>query len=108
MKDELESQRCARLLKAMADPERLRIVQCLRAGEKNVSDLAAELGVEVVNLSHHLGVLRHAGIVVDQRQGRFIFYRLHPTVFEQRSASASADYLEFGCCRLEIPKHPSH
>lgn len=104
MKDELESQRCARLLKAMADPERLRIVQCLRDGEKNVSEMAAELGVEVVNLSHHLGVLRNAGIVVDKRQGRYILYRLHPAVFEQPSAADAADYLQFGCCRLEIPK----
>jgi ArsR family transcriptional regulator len=103
VKDDLESERCARLLKAMADPERLRIVQCLRDGEKNVSEMAAELEVEVVNLSHHLGVLRNAGIVVDQRQGRYIIYRLHPEVFEQASTSA-ADYLQFGCCRLEIPK----
>lgn len=107
MKDELESERCARLLKAMADPERLRIVQCLRDGSKNVGEIAAELKVEVVNLSHHLGVLRHAGIVQDQRQGRFIIYSLHPDIYQPRSPAARADVLQFGCCQLEIPKRQS-
>ena len=38
-------------------------------------------GAEVVNVSHHLGVLRHAGVVLDEKQGRFVVYRLHPDVF---------------------------
>ncbi len=65
MNDKLESDRCARLLRAMADPERLKIVQCLRDGPKNVSEIAELLGEEVVNVSHHLGVLRNAGIALD-------------------------------------------
>src|SRR5688572_28568050 len=83
MKDNLESQRCARLLRAVADPERLRIIQCLRAGPRSVGEVAAELGVEVVNVSHHLGVLRQAGLVQDEKQGRFVIYSLHPDVFQE-------------------------
>lgn len=103
MEDALESDRCARLLRAMGDRERLKIVQCLREGPKNVGEIANQLGVEVVNVSHHLGVLRQAGLVLDQRQGRFIVYRLHPDVFH-RSSKGQKEHLDFGCCRLEIPK----
>jgi DNA-binding transcriptional ArsR family regulator len=103
MADDLEPDRCARLLKAMADPERLKIVQCLRAGPKNVGDIASELDEEVVNVSHHLGVLRNAGIVLDERHGRFIVYRLHPDVFQTGPRAGQTDHLDFGCCRLEIP-----
>ena len=81
MKDALQPDRCARMLRALADPERLRIITCLREGPRNVSELAALLHAEVVNVSHHLGVLRHAGVVCDEKQGRFVVYRLHPDVF---------------------------
>ena len=104
MKDTLESERCARLLKAMADPDRLKIVQCLREGPKNVSELAAELNAEIVNVSHHLGVLRNAGLVQDERHGRFIVYQLHPDIFQPHGKSQTSEHLNFGCCRLEIPK----
>jgi ArsR family transcriptional regulator len=98
MADSLQPERCARLLKALADPERLRIVGCLRQGPRNVSEIAATLGAEIVNVSHHLGVLRNAGLVLDEKQGRFVVYRLHPEIFQ------SGGHLDLGCCRLEIPK----
>jgi DNA-binding transcriptional ArsR family regulator len=99
MSEPLEPQRCARMLKALADPERLRLVQALRAGPRNVSELAALLGkTEIVNVSHHLSVLRHAGLVLDERQGRYVVYRLHPDVFRP-----DAEHLDLGCCRLEMP-----
>jgi DNA-binding transcriptional ArsR family regulator len=104
MNDPLESDRCARLLRAVAEPERLRIVHCLRAGPKNVSELAANLQAEIVNISHHLGVLRNAGLVQDEKQGRFVVYRLHPDVFQPTKSSRDEEYLNFGCCRIEIPK----
>lgn len=87
------------MLRALADPERLRIVSCLRGGPRNVTELAGLLGAEVVNVSHHLGVLRHAGLVLDEKQGRFVVYRLHPDVFQPESD----EHLDLGCCRLEIP-----
>ena len=101
MQDLLQSEHCARLLRAVADPERLRIIQCLRAGPQYVSGLAAALRAEVVNVSHHLGVLRQAGLVQDEKQGRFVLYRLHPDVFQPADAT---DYLNLGCCRIEIPR----
>jgi DNA-binding transcriptional ArsR family regulator len=100
----LEPKRCAAALRALADPDRLRIVTCLRGGPSNVSDLAQALQIELVNLSHHLGVLRHAGIVQTEKQGRFVIYSLPPNFFTPTPRSSAADFLNLGCCRLEIPK----
>ncbi|HZT78753.1 MAG TPA: hypothetical protein VFA26_00905 [Gemmataceae bacterium] len=49
-------------------------------------------------------MLRNAGVVECEKQGRFAVYRLCPEVFRPTAASQSADYLDLGCCRLEIPK----
>jgi hypothetical protein len=40
----------------------------------------------------------------DEKQGRFVLYRLHPDVFQATKTSRTEDYLNFGCCRIEIPK----
>jgi DNA-binding transcriptional ArsR family regulator len=104
MTEPLQPDLCARALRALADPERLRIIHCLRAGERNVSELAALLDAELVNVSHHLGVLRHAGLVKDEKQGRFVVYRLHPNVFHGSDIGEPTEHLDFGCCRLELPK----
>ncbi len=102
MTDSLQPDLCARMLKALADPDRLRIVRCLRDGAKNVSEIATALNAPIVNVSHHLGVLRQAGLVQDEKQGRFVVYRLHPDVFHPEGGRS--EHLDLGCCRLEIPK----
>ena len=103
-KDLLQSDLCADRLKALSEPLRLRIVDALRNGPKNVSDLAALLKVEVVTLSHHLGILRNARLLEKKRQGRFIVYRLADDVFQRESPAKTNEHLDLGCCRLEIPK----
>jgi ArsR family transcriptional regulator len=105
MKDALSSKECAERLKALADPDRLRIVQVLRGGPKNVSEITAELSAEIANVSHHLQILKREGIVETEKRGRFVVYRLHPDVFEQ--ARSTGDCLDLGCCRLELPKERS-
>jgi ArsR family transcriptional regulator len=99
MPESLQPDRCARMLRALAEPERLRIVNCLRDGPRNVTELAGLLHAEIVNVSHHLGVLRHAGLVVDEKRGRYVIYRLHPDVFRP----SADERLDLGCCRLEMP-----
>ena len=102
MKDPLSSKECAERLKALADEDRLRIVQLLRSGPQNVSDISAELKEDLANVSHHLQVLKRERIVETEKQGRFVVYRLHPDVF---AATRSAnDCLDLGCCKLELPK----
>jgi len=104
MKDPLQPQHCARLLRALADPDRLRIIRLLRDGPKPVKDVAALLDAQVVNVSHHLGVLRNAGLVHDEKQGRFVLYHLSPEVFQPAEPGGTTEHLNLGCCRLEIPK----
>jgi ArsR family transcriptional regulator, nickel/cobalt-responsive transcriptional repressor len=100
----IQPKRCANMLKAVADPERLRIIQHLRGGPKNVSELAVLLKVELFSVSHHLGVLRQAGLVCDEKQGRFVVYRLNPRLFHPTDDSDAPDSFDFGCCRLELPE----
>jgi ArsR family transcriptional regulator len=101
----LQPDRCARALRALADPERLRIVHSLRDGPRNVSELAALLGEEIVKVSHHLGVLRAAGLVHHEKQGRFVVYSLNPKVFQPCGTASDAEHLDLGCCRLELPRN---
>jgi len=100
--DRLQSKMCAEKLKALGEPVRVRIVDLLRDGEKTVSEIAANLEEEVVNISHHLGILYHAGLVEKDKRGRFMVYRLHPDVSAE--SRGGKQHLDFGCCRLEVPK----
>jgi DNA-binding transcriptional ArsR family regulator len=100
MKQKITASGCADRLKAMADPDRLRIVTALRTGPKAVGELAESLPMELANVSHHLGVLRVSQIVLVEKQGRQRVYRLNPEV----SPDPALPTLEFGCCRLELDK----
>jgi ArsR family transcriptional regulator len=102
MRDRLQSKRCARALKAIADPERLKIIQCLQGGARNVSEIAALLSAELANVSHHLRVLDTAGLVCSTKQGKFVVYELHPDVFRPHRSAEQADVIDLGCCRLEL------
>jgi len=103
MKEPEEFQWCAERLKALADPERLRIVATLLSGPKHVGVLAEELNDSVVKVSHHLGVLRHSGIVLATKQGRFVEYSLHPDVHFDRRDTKLESFIDLGCCRLALP-----
>ncbi|MFQ5699651.1 MAG: ArsR/SmtB family transcription factor [Myxococcota bacterium] len=71
----------ARRFRALADPNRLRILNALMQGEHSVGDLAALAGLEQPSVSRHLAVLRQAGIVSRRAQGNRGFYRIEdPTV----------------------------
>ena len=103
MKEEAEFHWCAERLKALADPARLRLITSLLAGSKTVGVLSEELRLELVRVSHHLGILRNCGIVVAKKQGRYVAYTLHPDVFVVENRSDTEHYLDLGCCRLEMP-----
>jgi DNA-binding transcriptional ArsR family regulator len=103
MKDPLQPQHCAEKLSALAAPERLRIVRFLRDGPRNVSEIAQMLQTPPVNVSHHLNVLLHAGLLRRRKQGRFVLYSLAPGVLRTEGEGGVADHLDLGCCRLELP-----
>ena len=66
----------ADLLAVLAHPHRVRIVEELRNGEKDVNSLQTALGVSHSRTSQHLSVLRAQRVVVERREGRYVFYRL--------------------------------
>lgn len=104
-KDPLDPSRCAKLLSALAAPERLKIVRFLADGPQNVTAIAEMLRLKnVVNVSHHLSVLKNANLIRGKKNGRFVLYSLRPGVLEDAvEAGIPKDALNLGCCRIEMP-----
>jgi ArsR family transcriptional regulator len=66
----------SKVLKALAHPSRLYIVEELEKGERCVCDFAEEIGVDISTISKHLSVLKQAGIIIDDKRGSQVFYKL--------------------------------
>jgi DNA-binding transcriptional ArsR family regulator len=66
----------ARVLKALAHPTRLYIVDVLSGGERCVGELTEMIGADMSTVSKHLSVLRSAGIVCDDKRGAEVYYTL--------------------------------
>ena len=66
----------ARIGKAVSSPKRLELLDLLSQTERTVEAIANEAGISIANASQHLQVLRSAGLVVAQKQGIFVTYRL--------------------------------
>ncbi|HEX5142603.1 MAG TPA: metalloregulator ArsR/SmtB family transcription factor [Mycobacterium sp.] len=79
----------ARLFKAMGDPVRLRLLSLIAShagGEACVCDLSGVFELTGPTISHHLKVLREAGLISGERRGTWIYYRVHPEALRQLSA----------------------
>jgi DNA-binding transcriptional ArsR family regulator len=73
----------AEFFKALAHPIRIRIVDCLRGGEKGVSELSEMLHLEPANVSQQLAVLRFRNIVMGRKSGSSVFYSVSdPALFK--------------------------
>jgi ArsR family transcriptional regulator, arsenate/arsenite/antimonite-responsive transcriptional repressor len=70
----------SRFFKALGDEMRLRIVALLSHGELCVCHIEEALGLSQSNVSHHLSVLRNAGIVEPHRNGKWVYYRVSTQV----------------------------
>lgn len=66
----------SQIIKALAHPSRLMMVDALAEGEKCVCELQAIVGSDMSTVSKHLAVLRNAGIVQDRKAGLQVYYRL--------------------------------
>lgn len=66
----------ADLFRVMSAPMRLKIINCLCDGEKNVSYLLSQVNTTQPNMSQHLSTLYQAGILGKRREGVQIFYRI--------------------------------
>ncbi len=103
MTEPKEAEQCANLLQAIGEKNRIRIIECLWDGSKNVSELAKLLNIEIVNVSHHLGVLKSARLVQHEKKGRYVVYTLAPEYFSPADATARS-LLNLGWCQLFIPR----
>ena len=108
MKQIPEFERCAVLLGALAEPIRLRIVNCLFGGPKNVTDICSLLDEEIVNVSHHLKVLKNAKVLTSKKQGRFVVYQIHPDFLAADKESRERKQIDFGCCQVNLSAHAKH
>jgi ArsR family transcriptional regulator, arsenate/arsenite/antimonite-responsive transcriptional repressor len=77
--DARQAEAVARVFKALADPARVRLLSLIGSragGEACVCELAEEFDVSNPTLSHHLKVLREAGLVTAERRASWVFYRV--------------------------------
>ncbi|MEK6228287.1 MAG: metalloregulator ArsR/SmtB family transcription factor [Actinomycetota bacterium] len=87
-----EAERMASIAKALADPVRLQLVDVLRkhAGKVCVCELVPLFDLSQPTVSHHLKVLRQAGIVDSERQGLWAYYFVKPDALEELSGWLSS------------------
>ncbi|HEY4459866.1 MAG TPA: metalloregulator ArsR/SmtB family transcription factor [Pseudonocardiaceae bacterium] len=79
----------ARVFKALGDPVRLRLLSLIAShagGEACVCDLTDAFDLTGPTISHHLKVLREAGIIDGERRGTWVYYRVQPTVLQALSS----------------------
>src|ERR1700733_10072707 len=84
-----EAAQMAVLFKALADPVRLRLVSLIAShegGEACVCDLTGAFDLTAPTISHHLKVLREAGLIGSQRRGTWVYYWINPEVLGRLSA----------------------
>ena len=66
----------AKMFRGFADSTRLAILECLRDGEKTVSEIVEEIKQTQSNVSNHLSCLLGCGLIKNKREGKNIFYRI--------------------------------
>ncbi len=79
----------AQVFKALGDPVRLRLISLIGAhqgGQVCVCDLTAAFELTQPTISHHLKVLREAGLIGSERRGTWVYYRLVPAALERMAA----------------------
>lgn len=87
--DAAEADELAPLFKAIADPVRLRLlslIACHEGGEACVCDLTGTFELTGPTISHHLKVLKTAGLIDSQRRGTWVYYWLNPKMLARLSA----------------------
>lgn len=70
------------VFKALSDPTRRQILRMLSQGDLSAGEIAAAFDMAKPSISHHLNVLKQAGLVQDERRGQQIIYSLDTTVFQ--------------------------
>src|SRR5258708_29870741 len=90
--DETSAAELAQVFRALGDPVRLRLVSLIGAregGEVCVCDLTSAFDLSQPTISHHLKVLREAGLIDSERRGTWVYYRLVPAALERMAGLLS-------------------
>jgi DNA-binding transcriptional ArsR family regulator len=90
---------CVVALRALGEDTRVRIISLLLDGNRDVTEIGRELGVSQYNVSKHLRILREAGLLEVQKDGRQRFYTLPEHI---RRRAAAAGVLDLGCCSFQF------
>lgn len=71
------------IFKALGDPTRRKIIELLQKKDLTAGEIADYFDISKPSISHHLDLLRQAGIVISIKEGQFITYSLNTTVFDE-------------------------
>jgi len=91
---------CIKMLKALGDETRWRIVQALLKHPATVNEITSQLNATPYNISKHLRILREAGIVAQTKEGKHVRCEVVPE-FRQRLAKGRNE-LDLGCCTFRF------
>jgi DNA-binding transcriptional ArsR family regulator len=99
----------AKLFNGFSDTSRLAILEALRNGSLNVSQLVEATGLSQPNVSNHLSCLHDCGLVSREQQGRFVFYQLSDPRIDSLLETAGTILAEvargvYECTRYQIPE----
>ena len=83
MRTQTSLKKAVLLFHALSDETRLALLEQLRNGERCVCELTDEMKAGQSRLSFHLKVLKDAGILVDRREGRWMYYSVNPEAIEE-------------------------
>jgi DNA-binding transcriptional ArsR family regulator len=70
------------LFKALNDPTRRTILEMLRDKDMTAGEIAAQFDMSWPSVSHHLDLLRKAGLVVAEKEGQYVYYSINTTVMD--------------------------
>lgn len=69
--------------KAVGDPTRREILDILKEGQKTAGEIGMHFDATGATISHHLSILKQAGLISDEKKGKYIYYELNMSVFEE-------------------------
>jgi DNA-binding transcriptional ArsR family regulator len=99
-----DAKKVAGMLSAVGEPTRMLILYRLALGPHHVGQLAELIGIPMVNMSHHLGVMRQAGLLDDEKDGRRVVYRFRPEIYTPGDGHNTLATLTLGAYRIIIRK----
>ena len=73
----------AKTFKALADPERRKILELLKKGAMSAGEIASNFSITQSTVSYHLKVLKEADLIFEKKDKNYIYYRLNASVLEE-------------------------